>query len=97
MTLSLLGMEGWCNAIYFGGCLVVKTVICFPNVVLIATYVYKIRVYTSCLTGSEEIGSLVICLLTKWYIFMTVDTIKGPPQDRVISFDISQVFSALLR
>ena len=54
MTLSWLVMEGWSNAIYFVGCLMVKTVICFPNVGLIATYVYKILVYTSGLTGAEE-------------------------------------------
>ena len=38
----------------FVGCLVVKTVICFPIMALIATFVYKIRVYTSCLTSAEE-------------------------------------------
>ena len=38
----------------FCGCLMVKTVICFPSVALIATYVYKILVYTSGMTGAEE-------------------------------------------
>ena len=67
----------------FCECLMVKTVICFPNVAQIATYVYKIRVYTSCLTGAEELGTLMVYYFPKWCIFKTVDTIKGPPQDRV--------------
>ena len=39
---------------------------------------------------------MVYCF-PKWCIFKTVDTIKGPPQVRVISFDISRVSSALFR
>ena len=39
---------------------------------------------------------MVYCFL-KWCIFRNVDTIKGRPRVRVISFDISRVSSALLR
>ena len=97
MTLSWLGVEGWCNAIYLVGCLMVKTVFLFSIVVLIATYVYKIHVYTSCLKGAEELGTLMVYYFPKWCIFKTVDTIKGPPRVRIISFDISRVSSALFR
>ena len=67
----------------------VKTAFCFPSVALIATYVYKGCMYTSCLTGLEEIAILMVCYFPKWYIFKLVDTIKGPAQDRVVLFDIS--------
>ena len=40
MTLSWLGMEGWCSAIGFWWVLDGKKVINFTSVVLIATYVY---------------------------------------------------------
>ena len=46
--------------LFFVGVLGGKNSYFFPNVVLIATFVYKIRVYTSCLAGAEEIGTLMI-------------------------------------
>ena len=51
------------------GCLKVETLICFTRVVQIATYVYKIRVYTSCLAGVEELGTLMVYCFPKWCIF----------------------------
>ena len=71
------------------GCLVIKQLFVLHGVVLIATFVYKIHVYTSCLKGAEELGTLMVYFFPKWCIFKTVDTIKGPPQDRVFSYDIS--------
>ena len=46
-----------------------KKVINFTSVVLIATYVYKICVYTSCLTSAEEKGTLIVYCFAKWCIF----------------------------
>ena len=60
MTLSWISVEGWCNAIFWCGYLLVKTVFCFSSVLLIAIFVYKMCVYTSCLTGAEQLGTLII-------------------------------------